>query len=127
MAKALIAVVDDDPVEIVLLSEIGNEISSGCDFVGHATLRDFIEAGPTQYPLVFLDRRIPPYNDYSETLPMLAEAGYRGQVVLMTAYDPGLEFDDYPFEIKGPIDKLELLNPDTLGPILSAAETASQT
>lgn len=125
LANARIAVVDDDPVEVVLLSEIGSEVSPTCDFVGHATVRDFIAAGPSQYPLVFLDRRIPPYNDYSETLPMLAEAGFKGRVVLMTAYDPGLELGEFPFEIKGPIDKLELLNPDTLGPLLSAAEAAS--
>ncbi|WP_300526952.1 hypothetical protein [Maricaulis sp.] len=111
---------DDDPIEVVLLSEIGSEVSSGCEFVGHATMRDFIEAGPAKYPLVFLDRRIPPYNDYSETLPQLTEAGFNGRVVLMTAYDPGLEFDDYPFDIQGPIDKLKLLDPETLGPILDA-------
>ncbi len=72
-----IAVVDDDPIELLLLRELSAGFDETLEFEGHTTVRDFIESSPEQYDLVFLDRRIPPHDEYCETLPMLASTGYQ--------------------------------------------------
>lgn len=117
MSKLSIAVVDDDPVELVLLSEIASEVYADAELRGFTRIEDFLNADINAFSLVLLDRRIPPHNDYSETLPLLAEAGFSNRVVLMTAYDPGLEIGDYPFSVGGPVDKLDLLKPEVLAAV----------
>ena len=117
MSKLSIAVVDDDPVELVLLSEIASEVYANAELRGFTRIEDFLDADINAFSLVLLDRRIPPHNDYSETLPLLAEAGFSNRVVLMTAYDPGLEIGDYPFSVGGPVDKLDLLKPEVLAAV----------
>lgn len=117
MSKLSIAVVDDDPVELVLLSEIASEVYADAELRGFTRIEDFLDADINAFSLVLLDRRIPPHNDYSETLPLLAEAGFSNRVVLMTAYDPGLEIGDYPFSVGGPVDKLDLLKPEVLAAV----------
>ncbi|WP_417494853.1 hypothetical protein [Maricaulis sp.] len=109
-----IAVVDDDPIELMLLRELSTSFDDSLEFDGHTTVQAFIEARPEQYDLVFLDRRIPPHDEYQETLPMLASAGYQGRVILMTAHDSGVRNCDYRFELVGPVNKLELLEPSRL-------------
>ncbi|SDL59890.1 response regulator [Maricaulis salignorans] len=116
-----IAVVDDDPIELMLLRELSTSFDDTLQFEGHTTVRDFIESSPQQYDLVFLDRRIPPHDEYRETLPMLASAGYEGRVVLMTAHDSGIKKGDYRFELVGPVNKLDLLQPTTLQAIIHNA------
>lgn len=117
MSKLSIAVVDDDPVELVLLSEIASEVYANAELRGFTRIEDFLDADINAFSLVLLDRRIPPHNDYSETLPLLAEAGFSNRVVLMTAYDPGLEIGDYPFSVGGPVDKLDLIKPEVLAAV----------
>ncbi|MBO6795864.1 hypothetical protein [Maricaulis sp.] len=114
MSKLSIAVVDDDPVELVLLTEIASDVCADAELNGFTRVEDFLEVDVNAFSLVLLDRRIPPHNDYSETLPMLAAAGFTNRVVLMTAHDPGLEIGDYPFEVGGPVDKLDLLKTEVL-------------
>jgi CheY-like chemotaxis protein len=116
-----IAVVDDDPIELMLLQELSAGFDDSLDFEGHTSIRAFIASGPQQYDLVFLDRRIPPHNEYLETLPMLASTGYQGRVVLMTAHDSGVRNADYGFELVGPVNKLDLLEPATLKAIIHNA------
>lgn len=114
MSKLTIAVVDDDPVELVLLSEIASDVYADAELKGFTRVEDFLAVDVNAFSLVLLDRRIPPHNDYSETLPMLADAGFTNRVALMTAHDPGLKIGDYPFSVSGPVDKLDLLKPEVL-------------
>jgi DNA-binding response OmpR family regulator len=116
-----IAVVDDDPVELMLLQELSAIFDASLEFDGHTTVRAFIDSTPQQYDLVFLDRRIPPHSEFRETLPMIASAGYQGRVVLMTAHDSGVRNDDYNFELVGPVNKLDLLQPETLKALIHQA------
>lgn len=120
MSPISVAVVDDDPVELTLLTEIAADVAPEATLAGFSSVDAFVAADVSQYALVLLDRRIPPYRDYAETLPMLADAGYDQRVVLMTAHDPGLEVGDYPFSITGPVDKLDLLKPEVLKAVLTA-------
>ena len=116
-----IAVVDDDPIELMLLRELSAAFDDTLEFEGHTSIRAFIDSAPQQYELVFLDRRIPPYDEYRETLPLLASTGYQGRVVLMTAHDTGVRNSDYDFELVGPVNKLDLLEPATLKALIHNA------
>ncbi|WP_339746145.1 hypothetical protein [uncultured Maricaulis sp.] len=120
-AKMRIAVVDDDPIELILLRDLSADFDSTLEFEGHTTVRSLLESGPQQYDLLFLDRRIPPHREYYETLPMLESAGYDGRVVMMTAHDSGVENGDYRFELVGPVNKIDLLQPDTLKALIHHA------
>lgn len=121
-----VAVVDDDPVELVLLTEIAAEVSPEAVLTGFNSVEAFVQGEVGEYALVLLDRRIPPHRDYSETLPMLAGAGYDKRVALMTAHDPGLEIGEYPFSVTGPVDKLDLLKPEVLKAVLTASPLPSR-
>jgi CheY-like chemotaxis protein len=116
-----IAVVDDDPIELMLLRELSTSFDDTLEFEGHITVKAFLESKPEQYDLVFLDRRIPPHDEYRETLPMLDSAGYEGRVILMTAHDSGVRNCDYRFELVGPVNKLDLLEPATLKALIHSA------
>jgi CheY-like chemotaxis protein len=121
-----IAIIDDDPVEAILLGEIAKDLGSHFEFVAFSTIDAFLECEINAFELAFLDRRLPPHNEFSETLPLLAEAGFSGRIVLMTAHDPGLQIPVYPFAIIGPVDKLDLLQIETLAPILENQVTPRQ-
>ena len=113
-----IAVVDDDPAEHLILRELGAAVRPDACFVGFLSMQDFIDAGPEGFDIVFLDRRLPPYERYAETLPALAESAFDGRVVLMTAAVPQSAMDRFRFPVSGPVDKLALLDPDCLAAVL---------
>lgn len=113
-----IAVVDDDPAEHMILSEIGAAIRPEAVFEGFLTLADFLAAGPARFDLVFLDRRLPPYETYRETLPAIDAAGYTGHVVLMTAAVLQTPLEGFRFHVTGPVDKLSLIDPSCLAACL---------
>ena len=113
-----IAIIDDDPLESILLSELGQEIDPDLVFIAYASMDAYLGRKDDAPDLVLLDRRLPPYSHFSETLPLLAQAGFAGRVVLMTAHDPGIEVENYPFAITGPVDKLDLLKPERLEAVI---------
>ena len=118
MSEINVAVVDDDPVELVLLKEMATEVVGHVSMRGFDKIEHFLDEDINAFDVVFLDRRMPPYRDYTDTLPMLAAAGYRNRVILMTAHDPGLEVGTHEFRISGPIDKLDLLKPEIFGAVI---------
>jgi len=113
-----IAVVDDDPAEHLILRELGASVRAEARFEGFLSMQDFINAGPEGFDIVFLDRRLPPYERYCETLPALADTAFDGRVVLMTAAAPQSAMDSFRFPISGPVDKLALLDPECLAAYL---------
>ncbi len=120
-----IAVIDDDPVEHLLITEMGSDVMPDAEFVCFTTLTAFLEADVTSFTHIFLDRRLPPYNEYHETLPEIAAAGFAGNVVMMTAFDPGIETGEYDFQLIGPIDKLQIIQPETLTAVLDGVYLAA--
>jgi len=125
MPAARIAVIDDDPVEHLLITEMASELGLDIAFDCYTSLDACLEAGVDAFTHIFLDRRLPPYNEYTETLPKLAEAGFTGKIILMTAHDPGLETGAYPFSLIGPVDKLELIEPDRFRGVLGQGTLAA--
>jgi hypothetical protein len=115
-----IAIIDDDPVEHVILRELGGTQSPDAEFDGFTRLDDFLAAGPERYDHVFLDRCLPPYEDYGDTLPALGQSGYAGHIILMTADAPPVDTSGYCFRVTGPVDKIALLEPGRLAACLQA-------
>ena len=120
-----IAVVDDDPVEHLLITEMGHDLSPETEFDCYTSLAEFLATDVQAYSHIFLDRRLPPHNEYTETLPDIEAAGFKGDVVMMTAHDPGIELGQYTFRLIGPVDKLKLIQPDTLTQILEGVYLAA--
>ncbi|WP_203291025.1 response regulator [Maricaulis parjimensis] len=116
-----IAIVDDDAVEHMILSELGRAEDPSLEFQGFEALDRFIAAGPGQFDHVFLDRCLPPYDSFEDTLKEIAAAGYGGHVILMTADAPRLDTTGFDFQVTGPINKIDLLNPGKLAGCLARA------
>lgn len=120
-----IAVIDDDPVEHLLITEMGGDLMPEAEFECFTTLDAFLQSDVSTFTHIFLDRRLPPYNEYQETLPEIAATGFSGDLVMMTAHDPGQDLGTFEFKLIGPIDKLELIRPDILTPILAGEYLAA--
>ncbi len=118
MASFIIAVVDDDPVEHFLITEMTADLPMAIDVVCFHTLEAFLQAEPQRFSHVFLDRRLPPHSEYTDTLPQIAATEFSGEVILMTAHDPGLDTGEYGLTVTGPVDKLDLIKPEIFGAIL---------
>ena len=119
-----VAIIDDDPAEAVILEFMfeDNGYSLHCD--RFATVEAFLASRRhTEYVLLFLDRRIPPINQFEESVPLILEllGNANVAVVLMTAHTferPSLPPDS---RLIGPIEKLSLIEPDTFDDVLQRA------
>lgn len=109
-----IAIVDDDPAEHMILRELGAAVRPDAVFEGFSSLEAFLQADPRRFDLVFLDRRLPPYESYAETLPQIDATGFDRRIVLMTAMTPRSRLDVYGFRVTGPVDKIALIDPECL-------------
>jgi len=114
-----IAIVDDDRDEHVLLTEIGELNAHGRSVDAFLRFNDFLKAGPQHYDHVFLDRCLPPARDYADNLEQLEAAGFQGHVILITASKRPTVLRRYGFNVSGPFDKLDLLDPEALQASLS--------
>ena len=109
--KIHLLIIDDDQTEKRLFELYAMDVE-GVDIECHFTPR--FEDGVAQLQvkrpnLVFLDNRITPYDNYTQTVPRLREAGYDGPVVVMSAslFDEVFNyFRDYG--VSQCIDKLDL-------------------
>jgi DNA-binding LytR/AlgR family response regulator len=120
-----IAIVDDDPAEHMILREIGASVRGDAEFEGFSSLDAFLHAGPGRFDVVFLDRRLPPYETFGETLPAIAATGYAGGIVLMTAAVPQSRLDGFAFRVCGPVDKIALIDPACLAAYIDEAARGS--
>jgi DNA-binding NtrC family response regulator len=114
-----VAVIDDDPIEFILLSEFAEEIDGEFEFKSFLSPHEFVaDKSAAQFDLVFLDRRIPPYDRFAQTLPLIAMTGFRGRLIMMSAHPEGFRDLGFDFALIGPVDKLALLSGDALKAIL---------
>lgn len=116
-----IALIDDDPVELIILKGFSGHLEGNFEWKQFTTIQEFTDEGnPNQFSIVFLDRKLPPYVSFDDTVPILEECGFTGRVVLMSADAnvPAPKSDK--FEILGPVDKLKMQNLDTLQALLNS-------
>ena len=104
-------VIDDDETEKRLFEIYCMDLKSmsvNCRFASE--LGAGLEMIRMRQPdLIFLDNRILPYENFTQTMPLLRQAGYEGPVVVMSAslFDP--VFDEArAWGVATTLDKLDL-------------------
>jgi len=118
---AVIALIDDDATEAMILGEMLKHGQDGHTLVHARSLAAFGAAMPDA-DLVLLDRRLPPHDSFAVGVPVLAATGWRGPVVLISAYT-----DEAPppapagMSLFGPVSKSDLLSPEAIEAVLARA------
>lgn len=119
---ARIALIDDDPVEALILRSLLEH--SGSDHVlEHFTSVEAFADAP-QADLVILDRRMPPWGCFADTLPVIEASGYRGPVMLITAAPEGVSASSQVLRLIGPVPKSDLLEPAAVARAIGEALAA---
>ncbi|KPP80827.1 MAG: hypothetical protein HLUCCA04_11715 [Oceanicaulis sp. HLUCCA04] len=110
-----VAIIDDDPVETEILSILMDEVFEAVEVSSFATVSEFIERSDAAgTDLVFLDRRLPPYSSFDETLPLVVPSAPNASIMLITAHTfERVDLSAYP-NVSGPFAKLDLMTPDDL-------------
>ncbi|MEQ8434221.1 MAG: hypothetical protein RIA71_08265 [Oceanicaulis sp.] len=118
---ARIALIDDDATEAMILGDMLEHGQDGHTLVHSRSLAAFSAAMPDA-DLVLLDRRLPPHDSFAEGVPALAATGWRGPVVLISAYTEEAPPPAPPgFFLFGPVSKSDLLTPEALEAVLARA------
>lgn len=110
-----VAIIDDDPVETEILSILMDEVFETAEISSFATVSEFVDRSRgSDFELVFLDRRLPPYSSFDETLPLVVPAAPNAAVLLITAHTfERVDLSAYP-NVAGPFAKLDLMTPEDL-------------
>ncbi|KAA5803518.1 response regulator transcription factor [Alkalicaulis satelles] len=119
---ARITLIDDDPVEALILRELLAHGGAGHELVHHTRLEDFTTAPVAD--LVLLDRRVPPHDDFASSLPALEASGYAGPVLLISAAPEGVSAGSDVLTLTGPVSKSDLLEPAAVARAIEAALAA---
>jgi CheY-like chemotaxis protein len=118
---ALIALIDDDATEAMILSGMLEHGKDGHTLVHSRTLAAFGAAMP-EADLVLLDRRLPPHDSFAEGVAALAATGWRGPVILISAYSEETAPPEPPgLVLSGPVSKGDLLTPEAIEAVLARA------
>lgn len=117
---ALIALIDDDPVEALVIEGLLEHTDTGHAVSNFTTVEAFVDASGAAPDLVLLDRRIPPHQSFKSSLDALSGSAFNGPVVLVTA-GPADETElSWRGALHGPVNKAELLTPEALEDLLNA-------
>jgi len=115
-----VAVIDDDPVEMTILSGLAEHVPGAYEFEHYTSVKGFCESGKAaSYDVAFLDRRVPPHSDYTESLPELEQCGFEGIVVMLTARRLGPGKPESRLRLLGPYEKLDIQDPDVIEDLLN--------
>lgn len=110
-----VAIIDDDPVETEILSILMDEVFDELQVSSFGTVSEFLDGSQAaDFELIFLDRRLPPYSSFHETLPLVVPAARNAAILLITAHTfERVDLSRYP-NVAGPYAKLDLMTPDDL-------------
>ncbi len=119
---ARIALIDDDPVEALILRSLLEHASAGHAMTHFTSVEAFADAPGAD--LVILDRRVPPHECFSQTLPLIEASGWRGPVLLITAAPEGVTAASQVLKLIGPVSKSDLLEPAAVARAIDEALAA---
>lgn len=122
---AQIALIDDDMTEAVLLDALLSHTGRSDQLTHFESVNAFLAHNSQRsFDLVMLDRRLPPYRDYRESLSALAQSAYMGPFLLLTAGETRPEeLAALPVanQILGPVQKTGLTTPEAVGDAIENA------
>lgn len=122
---ARIALIDDDPVEALILRSLLEHAGSDHALTHFTSVEAFAgDAGPAGADLIILDRRVPPWICFAETLPLIEASGWRGPVLLITAAPEGVSAASDVLILIGPVSKSDLLEPQAVARAIGDALAA---
>ncbi|MCP2671555.1 hypothetical protein NHF40_11520 [Maricaulaceae bacterium EIL42A08] len=123
---ANIALIDDDPTEVMVLEGMLMHSVHGHSLTAFSRVEDFPSAPYNQvFDFVLLDRRIPPHADFQTSLPILAKAGYTGPIVPISAgYMDTIGLD--PLNVLEPVEKSRLLTPEAVDALIASVTGATK-
>lgn len=114
-----IAVIDDDPIEQTLLKGFSAHIAGPFEWTGFESVELFATRDDAaQFDLVFLDRKIPPFVRFVDTVPIIEASGFTGRIILLSAHSEEQAPLSSTCEIIGPIDKIAVQNKNQLEDLL---------
>lgn len=116
-----IVLIDDDPVEALLLRSLLEQAGSIHTLIHVSSVEAF--AGAPEADLLVLDRRVPPWECFADTLPIIESSGYRGPVLLITAAPEGVTAVSEVLTLIGPVSKSDLLEPEAVARTIGDALT----
>ncbi len=110
-----VAIIDDDPVETDILSILMSEVFEAVEVASYLSVSEFLrDASGARFNLIFLDRRLPPYSSFDETLPLVAPVAGDAAIMLITAHTfEKVDLSPYS-RVAGPFAKLDLMTPEDL-------------
>ena len=117
---ARIALIDDDPTEIMVLEGMLLHSTHGHTLTAFKRVEDFPSAPENEaFDFVLLDRRIPPHVDFETSLPVLAQSGYQGPIVPISAgYLQTISFEG--LNVSAPVEKSRLLTPEAVEALIAS-------
>lgn len=114
-----VAVIDDDPVETMILSGLAEHVPGEYAFEHFPTVEAFCACPHSDsFDVAFLDRRVPPHNDYPETLPMVEATKFKGTLIMLTARRLGPYRPQSRLRVLGPYEKLDVQDVDIIESLL---------
>lgn len=115
---AEIALIDDDPVEAMVLEGLLSHGAGRHVLTAFTSVEAFARLHHPGFDLVLLDRRVPPHQGFQSSLDVLKDSPYRGPLVLITAAVTPVPALSGDFRLHGPIDKSALLTPEALDQLI---------
>ncbi|MFN3835792.1 MAG: hypothetical protein ACK4NO_07810 [Glycocaulis sp.] len=113
------ALVDDDPVELIILSGLAESIDQPWSFTRFSSVEDFIDASAgTRFDVLFLDRRVPPHSCFEDSVAIVEQSGFEGHVVLLTNHRVGTKRPSSKLKMLGPYEKMDIQEPEALEALL---------
>lgn len=113
------ALIDDDPVELTILSGIAECLDQPWTFTRFSSVESFVGAMASMpFDVLFLDRRVPPYSRFEESLAVIEQSGFGGHVVLLTNHRIASSRLDSALTLLGPYEKMDVQEPEVLERLL---------
>lgn len=122
-----IALIDDDSTEAMILEGMLEHAPGDFSLSHFSSLDAFANAeGAAAFDVVFLDRRIPPFERFEDSLAALEQSAVDAPVILISAHADGPA--DYAGRLRlvGPVSKSDLLDPDSVARVVNSAQNAPE-
>lgn len=113
------ALLDDDPLELTILSGIADSIAEPWQFTRFKSAEDFAANSTARdFDVVFLDRRLPPHQQFEDSMLIVEQSGFSGHVILLTNYRGGTTKPKSRLKLLGPYEKIDIQEPEALETLL---------
>lgn len=113
------ALIDDDPVELAILSGVAESLDEPWTFTRFHSVEDFVGSDAVNsFDVLFLDRRVPPHHSFEATVSIIESSDFSGHIVLLTNHRTGSKPPKSTISLLGPYEKMDIQEPEVLEKLL---------